>query len=196
MDEAVETTVEGLGYEKSNSATRYYFTAGFFKVGETEATETAGIYVRKNEVASKSVDGGRLVLVQRDSFMTDFMHKNMRDLLPSFYQWYGESLFSRKSSKDDHSYFQGFNIDEDDMVRRIRENRDRVNTSGNLRGGSGQKTPIYGGRVDQSVDSFGKDIAERIEAVVNEAKSSGVEYSPDFGVYPANRSYYLFFEKG
>jgi len=194
MDEAVESAVEGLGYDKSSSNARYYYTAGLFNVGDSETVERAGIYVRKDEVASKSVEGGRLVLVQRDSFMADFRHKNMRDLLPSFCRWYGESL-SRKSSNDDYEYFKGIDVDEEDIVMRIRASRDRINTGGNLRGGSGLKTPIYGGRVDQSVDSFGKKIAERIETVRDKAKISGTGYSPDFGVYPANRSYYLFFEK-
>jgi len=195
MDESVELAVAKWGYEKNPSEPRYYYTGGLFSVGEVDTNERAGIYVRKEEVASKVVEGGRLVVMRRDSFMVDFRHKNMRDLLPEFRKWYIESLGRESSGGDGYEHFQAIDVDEDAIVRQIRASRDKVSTNTDVRGGSGLKIPISGGQVTGAEDGFGRCVAKKIESTMSAALTTGEQYSSEFGVYPANRSYYLFYEK-
>lgn len=194
MDEAVGMATEDHGYERLSTEARYYYTGGLFDVGEFHTNERAGIYVRKKELASKNVEGGQLVLIQRDSFMVDFRHKNTKDLLPSFCKWYNESLIKESSGGDDYKYFQNVS-NEDDIVKRIRENHQKSSSDRVVRGGSGLKVPVYGGQVTDMLDNFGKKVAERIESAASSTSITGEQYSSELGIYPANRSYYVYYKK-
>lgn len=196
MDEAVFEAAVDNGYDEGWSDSRYYYTGGISRVGEIDTKERAGIYVRKQEVASKPVDGGKLVLMQRDSFMVDFTHDNMRDLLPSFCKWYENSLNEESSGGDDYVHFERKAIDEEAVIKLIRANSQRSASKIDSRGGSGLKTPIFGGQATDYQKNFGSVVANRIESTMSSmASMPTVEYSNSRGIYPANRSYYLYHKK-
>ncbi len=193
MDRAVLLATEDNGFLSEKSKERYYYTSGISAVEGQQSRERAGIYVRKQELGSKKVDGGRLVLMQRDSFMVDFHHSNMRNLLPGFNDWYSKSLSDEWVDNEGYEHFEPLDVSEDEIVEMIRANTKRTKP-GNARGGSGLKTPIFGGNLGESACEFGEAVAAKIESAIADMVKSGQEFSPDLGVHMANRSYYVYFE--
>ncbi len=200
MDLSVRSAAVDNGYACSQADSRYFYMHGLYSTTVKETDEKAGIFVRKQEIASKTVGDGRLVLMQRDSFMIDFNNVGMQTNLSVFNDYIDHGV----DNKPDIEIYKSMpHLDltnklsdesQDLAVGLVRE-RSKVKESDDAaRRKNGRKKQISGESISEYAKAIGSVVSESFESVMSLAAESGVDYSSEFGVYPANRSYYVYFQ--